>query len=430
MKQNFLNKLPHEVLTNTLKDYLDLPDLWNLTQVSKDIREIAKHIIERHWRIELDASISLLKVQTHAVMIFLIYFSQKLIQRIKVYDPYAFPPFVSLSQQQQKEVEALQNITTLDSTVYDLAIPFTTTMPLLLSHYDYLLFSRTLEEEDDTYSAFRFPPTMEPGLDDDMANEMFAIERYKYQSKRLKSILQIESRLHERIVKGITDEQLVANNNKPVIVSPLRYVLDIIFYHAVFVRSWDRIMHHKSSSSSSSNNNNNNNNNSISERRHRLTQKGLACCLAASAARLMCALELQFEEEHQHIICMTLWENMESFLSLTEYRLLAAKRQQPVLLKQLQESQEQPNHFLPIVFSIAAMLDLLGACYVANLIRDEHAVLMIKKVCMILDNVQLFILKTSMLKELMNTWLTIDDFNVNTTLRFIIQNEIEKGSST
>ncbi|KAI9480969.1 MAG: hypothetical protein EXX96DRAFT_564896 [Benjaminiella poitrasii] len=421
MKQNFLNKLPHEVLTYTFKFYLDLPDLWHLTQVSKDIRTIAKHIIERQWRIELNPSIPLLKIKTHAVMVFLIYFSQKLIQRIKVYDPYAFPPFVSLSQQQQKEVEALHNNnrgSSLDSTVYDLAIPLTTTTtsPLLLPRYDNLLLPRALDVtasgDDESYIPANslFPPTIEPGLDDDMTNDIgFAIERFKYQSKRLKNVLDVERKLHERVAKGITDDHLAHNKS---ITSPLRCVLDVIFYHAVFVRSWDRVIHDHDYDD-----------NSLSFERHRLEQKGSARCLAAACARLVCALEIHFEG-CERMIYMALWENMESFMSLTEYRLLAVKRQQPELLKQLQESQDRPRTLLPIVYSIGAMLDLLGACYVAHLVSDEHALLVVRKVCTVLDNVQLSSLKSSMLSELINIWLSMDEFNASSSLRFVIEDEV------
>ncbi|CAO3641945.1 unnamed protein product [Mucor hiemalis] len=215
-----------------MKKFLNLPDLWTLSQVCRHLKLQSRDTLKKQWKIDLNGC-SLHKIQAHAAMISLNSVSRQLIQRIKIYDPYAFPP--------KLQVEHI---------IHELEVyPRSTTL---------------------------FPPTIEPGLDDVGNDSGFIMERLKYHTKRLHSILERETLIHDRI-------------------------LDVIV-----------------SATSSSNHYLACTNSNISKHdTHAFT---------AITSRLMCRLDIALNCQQ---ITHCLFKNMETYLTYMEYRLLSKKQRLP-----------------------------------------------------------------------------------------------------
>ncbi|OAC98574.1 hypothetical protein MUCCIDRAFT_167649 [Mucor lusitanicus CBS 277.49] len=298
MPQALLLKLPHEVLLYILKQYLDLTDLWTLTRASKDLRCIALLLLRKQWSV---ASDSLVKTQLNAAMIAVSGISQRIIKRITIYDPYAFPPI--LPQNPRNWLY----LTLTDTTVYDLAI------------YQHPLPDQpSVSEARSPSPPNTFPPTIEPGLDEG-TEHFFPMERIKYQCKRLHYIIGDERKLHYRIARNITRENL-------------NTVIESIFHHVIFVNSRWMIM----------------------SRRQSAIAISRARAFAAAIARLLCSLGVNFKNE---VVAMV-WENMATFITYVEYRLLG---------------KSNGNNNSNLMDTITVFLNFVCACYVAHIIVDEQA---------------------------------------------------------
>ncbi|KAL9547853.1 hypothetical protein PS6_006918 [Mucor atramentarius] len=271
MQQSLLLKLPHEVLLYILKQYLDLTDLWTLTRASKDLRFIALSLLRKQWSV---VSGSLLKTQMNAAMIAVSGISQRIIKRITIYDPYAFPPI--LPQNPRNWLY----LTLTDTTVYDLAI------------YQHSLPDQSVSEARSPSPPNAFPPTIEPGLDEGTRN--------------------------------ITRENL-------------NTVVESVFHHVIFVNSRWMIM----------------------SRRHSAIAISRSRAFSAAASRLLCSLGANFKNE----VAVMVWENMTTFITYVEYRLLG-----------------KSNGSSNLLDTITVFLNFVCACYVARIIIDEQALDVFRKV--------------------------------------------------
>lgn len=301
MHQALLLKLPHEVLLYILKQYLNLTDLWTLTRASKDLRSIALLILKKQWSI---SSNSILKSQINSAIIAISGISHRIIKRITIYDPYAFPP--KLPQNPRNWLY----LTLTDTTVYDLAI------------YQHPLPNQLVSETRSPSPPNAFPPTIEPGLDEG-SEYGFAMERIKYQCKRLHYIIGDERKLHYQIVRSIARENMST-------------VVEIIFHHVVFVNSRSMSL----------------------SRRESPTTISKSRAFSAAITRLLCSLGANFKNE----VTTMVWENMATFITYIEYRLLA-----------------KPND-TNLLDTITVFLNFLCACYVAHIITDEQALDAIHKI--------------------------------------------------
>ncbi|KAK4514690.1 uncharacterized protein ATC70_002292 [Mucor velutinosus] len=295
MPQSLLLKLPREVLLYILKQYLDLTDLWTLTRASKDLRCIALLLLRKQWSV---ASDSLLKSQMNASMIAVSGISQRIIKRITIYDPYAFPPI--LPQNPRNWLY----LTLTDTTVYDLAI------------YQHSLPNHSVSEARSPSPPNTFPPTIEPGLDEG-SEHFFPMERIKYQCKRLHYIIGDERKLHYQIARNVTRENL-------------NTVVESIFHHVIFVNSRWMIM----------------------SRRQSAIAISRARAFSAATTRLLCSLGANFKNE----VAAMVWENMATFITYVEYRLLG-----------------KSNGNNNLMDTITVFLNFVCACYVAHIIVDEQA---------------------------------------------------------
>ncbi|KAL7315809.1 hypothetical protein PS15m_004981 [Mucor circinelloides] len=302
MQQSLLLKLPHEVLLYILKQYLDLTDLWTLTRASKDLRFIALSLLRKQWSV---VSGSLLKTQMNAAMIAVSGISQRIIKRITIYDPYAFPPI--LPQNPRNWLY----LTLTDTTVYDLAI------------YQHSLPDQSVSEARSPSPPNAFPPTIEPGLDEG-SEHFFPMERIKYQCKRLHYIIGDERKLHYYIARNITRENL-------------NTVVESVFHHVIFVNSRWMIM----------------------SRRHSAIAISRSRAFSAAASRLLCSLGANFKNE----VAVMVWENMTTFITYVEYRLLG-----------------KSNGSSNLLDTITVFLNFVCACYVARIIIDEQALDVFRKV--------------------------------------------------
>lgn len=316
MKQHFFTRLPLEILLYTLKNFLNLPDIWEITQVCRYLRIYGKESLKKQWKIDVDCD--MYKIQTHAAMIKLNVISCQLIKRIKIYDPYAFPPHIE--EDKEHVVRELDIIT--------------------------------------------FPPTIEPGLDDIGNENGFLVERLKYHKKRLHSILELESNLHDKILDGM----LIHED------SITKSIIDVIFHHAVIVNSISSQHTYDPLACANS-------------------SKHLAHAFAAIVSRLLCRLLLAVPTCN---IKKFLSENMKTYLVYMEYRLLANQQ----------------------LTGISCFTDLLGATFMADFIDIEYASVTINKLSSLLDKE----MRRSMLMDLKDIWLTTKS---NGLLHFI-QFEINK----
>ncbi|CEP15865.1 hypothetical protein [Parasitella parasitica] len=247
----------------------------------------------------------MLKSQINAAMIAMSDISHRIIKRITIYDPYAFPP--SLPQSSRNWLY----LTLTDTTVYDLAI-----------YQHSLPYQSTLETSSSPSPPDAFPPTIEPGLDEGNEYE-FALERIRYQCKRLHYIIETERKLHYLIVRSVMRENMST-------------VVETIFHHVVFVNS--RCL-------------------SVSRRQSPITiSKSRA--FSAATTRLLCSLGASFKNE----VAVMVWENMATFITYIEYRLLA-----------------KPNN-TNLYDTITVFLNFVCACYVARIIQDQQALKAIQKI--------------------------------------------------
>lgn len=321
MEQHFFSRLPAEVLFYILKKFLDLPDLWTTSQVCRYLKLQSRDTLKKQWKIDLDGC-SLHKIQAHAAMIALNSVSRQLIQRIKIYDPYAFPARL------QPEL-----------IVHELEV----------HHHQPSSRTTTL-----------FPPTIEPGLDDVGNDSGFMMERLKYQIKRLHSILQRETSIHDRILEGISSEKDMKN------------VIDILFHHAVVV-SATALSHH-------------NRNHHYLACTTNYTSKHHTHAFTAITSRLMCRLDIALNCQQ---ISHCLFKNMETYLTYMEYRSLAVEK----------TAKKQQSLLLP---GIGCCMDLLGASYTSQLLDEKQALIILKKICALLVEPKE---KIYMLMDLKDVWL-------------------------
>lgn len=349
MEQHFFSRLPAEVLFYILKKFLDLPDLWTTSQVCRYLKLQSRDTLKKQWKIDLDGC-SLHKIQAHAAMIALNSVSRQLIQRIKIYDPYAFPAKLQL-----------------EHILHELDVHPSRTTTL-------------------------FPPTIEPGLDDIGNDSGFMMERLKYHTKRLHSILELETSIHDRILEGISSEKDMKN------------VIDILFHHAVVVSA--------TASSSSSHHNRDH---------HYLactttyTSKHDTHAFTAITSRLMCRLDIALNCQQ---ISHCLFKNMETYLTYMEYRLLAVEK----------AAKKQKSLLLP---GIGCCMDLLGASYTSQLLDEKQALIILKKMCALLVEPKE---KIYMLMDLKDVWLlSVDSSSSNNNsyhrdeLVLFVKSEISKS---
>jgi hypothetical protein len=422
MDSNLLTKLPREILLHIFKHFLDLPELWCLTKVSRDLSAIATSIIKKQWLIDNKTPMlatSLLKIQTHAAMISLSSITLRLIQRIKIYDPYAYPPFLSVDRhlkhqrRRQQEHEEFPLFSTA------------TTQQLANQQNDEEENNSEDDDDSDTSSlynttscspltSFTFPPTIEPGLDD-IANETgFIMERFKYHSERLHHILLQEAQLHQRILQGLLGHMFSGNMEYPI-----RSAMDIIFHHAVFITSARAFQCRVKT-----------------QRRPNLSVV-LACtnsemrCFAAAIGRLFCAMTTQFTQS-EIVVTKALWDTMLFFWTFTEHRLRAAIKALPSSSSTVEDKLLDTACYtvavtkvLSILFHITACFNLIGACYVAQILNDDLTLSAIRKMCDILEKQKLVLVQKALLLNLMDTWLSMDR---HTHFRSIIQQELGKIS--
>ncbi|KAI8639597.1 hypothetical protein BD408DRAFT_421220 [Parasitella parasitica] len=302
MHQSLLLKLPHEVLLYILKQYLNPTDLWTLTRASKDLRSIALLMLKKQWCI---SSNSMLRSQINAAMIATSDISHRIIKRITIYDPYAFPPRLPQSPRNWLF------LTLTDTTVYDLAI------------YQHPLPCQSISETRPPSPPDAFPPTIEPGLDE--GNEYgFAMERIRYQCKRLHYIIENERRLHYQIVRSIVRENMST-------------VVETIFHHVVFVNSRGI---------------------AASSRRQSPITISKSRAFSAATTRLLCSLGANFKNE----VAVMVWENMATFITYIEYRLLAK------------------SNDTNLYDTITVFLNFVCACYVARIIQDQQALNAVQKI--------------------------------------------------
>jgi hypothetical protein len=393
--EHFLNKLPLEVLLFILKHFLDLPDLWTLSQVSHTLKLHSLETIKKQWKIEINSSTSIIRIQAHAAMISLHLVARQLIQRIKIYDPYAFPPTLPPLQQILEFNEEQAHI------IYDLGIQQQQQLPRGFSPG--LL---TLEEDRFEDNA-TFPPTTEPGLDDIGNENIFLLERLKYHSKRLHCILRSEQDLHTSITNGLIDQQDHHHKNyhydddSHSIHVRLRIFMDVLFQHAVIVGaiSCQRGSYKKLLACT----------NSSSQITH---------AFAAVCSRLLCKLVTSFPN-CDHIISTCLFENMNTYLAYFEYRLLAATAA-------VASTSNNKQQEITTTIGISCCVDLLGATYCSNIVKEDHASFIVRKLCQILsgDNDTVKKKKKVILFDLMDVWLKINH-RANDEIGQLVQLEIK-----
>lgn len=415
MQFNLLTKLPREILLHIFKHFLDLPELWCLTKVSRDFNAIASSIIKKQWFIDNKLPMlatSLLKIQTHAAMINLSSISLRLIERIKIYDPYAYPPFLCVThylkhqRQRQQEYE-------------EFPLFSTAVAPTPIPRQHQLPDEQNNESDDDsdtsslyhitTSTYFTFPPTIEPDLDD-IANETgFILERFKYHSERLHHILIHETHLHQRIIQGLLSHRFNGHMEYPI-----RNAMEIILHHAISITS-DRAFQCRFR---------------IRQRKPRL-RVILGCmnsemrCFSAAVCRLICAMTSTFRYE-ENVVAEALWDSLLFFWTYTEHRLIVAIRALPSTESTLEEmlhdtTKHITDQVLSILFRITACFNLIGACYVAQILKENKTRLAIRSMCQMLENQHLVLVKNAMLLNLVDVWLSMDRY---TTFRSIIEQEI------
>jgi hypothetical protein len=425
MESNLLTKLPREILHHIFKHFLDLPELWCLTKVSRDLNAIATSIIKKQWFIDNKTPMlatSLLKIQTHAAMINLSSITLRLIQRIKIYDPYAYPPFLSVDRylKQQRRRQQEREEFPLFSTEEEAAAAAAAaaTQSLADEHegdYDYYYdddsdISSICTTSSPPLTSFTFPPTIEPGLDDIVNETGFIMERFKYHSERLHHMLSQETQLHQRILQGLLTHMFSGQMDYPI-----GSAMDVIFHHAVSITS-ERAFQCRIA-------------------QQRLLRRPnlsvvLACtssemrCFAAAISRLFCAMMTRFAHS-ESIITTALWYKISVFWTFTEHRLSGAIQALPansiVEDMLLNTHNTHVDQVLLILFRITAYLNLVGACYVAQILKESDTEQAIFKLCEVLEKQQLLAVKKVMLLNWADVWLGMDR---HAGMRFFIRQKL------
>lgn len=419
--QHFLNRLPLEVLLYILKHFLDLPDLWTLSQVSHSLKLHSLDTIKKQWKMEMNASntttSSLVEVQAHVAIITLHSVARQLIQRIKIYDPYAFPPTLPPLQQ---ILEFNSNGSHSNSNFNEELVDQQQQQQHIISDLNIqqyrggggLLAGGLLTLEEDRFEDnATFPPTIEPGLDDIGNENIFLLERLKYHSKRLHSILQLEQTLHLNIIRHALPPLLYETH---YIEKRFKTIIDVLFQHVVIVGaianqrgSWQKLLACSKNAASNQ----------------------ITHAFAAVSSRLLCKLVLTFPD-YDDAISTSLFENMTTYLAYIEYRLLAASSNSTTTVdanyhysNSSNNSNKQQETDITTI-GMACCVDLLGATYCSNVLKQDHALFIIRRLCQVLHHDP--VRKKVLLFDLMDIWLNINHRGNDEMGRFI-QLEITKS---
>ncbi|OAD76545.1 hypothetical protein PHYBLDRAFT_180124 [Phycomyces blakesleeanus NRRL 1555(-)] len=390
-EQSALMALPNELLLYVLRRYLDLGDLWQLLQVSRDIRFFAMDTIHTRWKFEVTPSAeTTMKVQCRAALIALESLSCQLSLQTRVYTlQYPHGPETS-SQRLLTSPTALE--------------PF------------------MLGTDRSPLSADLEPLPAQLPYDDD-ENE-FLLTTITYDNKLFSDLMQREERLHQRIIRGISSYK-----HKYVLIEDIdirnriRSAVDVIFHHAVFVAALSRSPVRLACTHASSNNR----------------------ALAAMIVRLLTRLDAAFPSYCREIT-YTLADNIKAFLEYTGYKLLAMNQQHdPLVLYNMvfgaacrQSSvcehprlpslvrQNRQSSLLHTLHSISACFDLMGAAFIGKILSESHVECAVQRTCELLSDDHLRSVKRALLVDLLEGWLTIKRGLVAGELCRLVRLEIDK----
>ncbi|KAI7886910.1 hypothetical protein K492DRAFT_233114 [Lichtheimia hyalospora FSU 10163] len=465
-----LMDLPNELLLYILKEFLELGDLWRLSQVSRAARYIAVDTINYRWRIELSPE-TRMRIQCRAALIALEDLACQLsTTQSKVSTPttsfaYSSNPAAasSFSASAMTDLLADEDDDDDDDPMDQGSMPFTTIYPQHQDHDDIgfihhhsnrhrhhqqqhpaLNPQRLLlwDDEEDEHHVFDTRISIQQQQRERQGEQ----DASQQEDKHFQQLMRREERLHQRIITGIESYE-----HKYVLIEDIdirnriRSTVDVIFHHAVFVAASSRAPVRLACTHASSTNR----------------------AQAAMMVRLLTRLDTGFPACRREIT-FTLADDIKAFLEYTGYKLLS------IAVKSKGASHAvSPEHIYSMVFgpacqssvfccsldhnasrrsssssssssssntkksqvsqsllvalhSISACFDLMGAAFVGKILSENHIEWAVQRTCELLSEPHLRPVKRALLVDLLEGWLTIKRGLVASELCRWVRLEIER----
>ncbi|KAI8888663.1 hypothetical protein K501DRAFT_267749 [Backusella circina FSU 941] len=342
-----------------LTDFMELEDLWCLSQVSTYLRIESSRVIKEHWGIGFSPSqYSLVKMQYHSAIVSLSQVSRRLIHRIRIYDPSAFPPFILFDKMEQEDYQDIDS----------------------------------------------FPPTIEPGVDIVDNENGFLVDRFRYHSRRLYHLLMLETKLNQSIfnmIKNKTTHSLDVDYH-------LKLLIDTAVHHSIIIQG--RSIHLYPSSLETNNN---------CRAFAAVVTRLISQCTKVLAARsttapLMNSIVCFFEQSSYQLLSLFprlspqfLGQFKRSCTTRSDFKHFNPRQSKPGARNYwsfIKAENKHQDKFILILHRMTACCDLIGASFNAMLLKETQARCIILKLANIFDIFRLGDVRKSILVDLKETW--------------------------
>jgi hypothetical protein len=348
----YLTNLPYELLAYILKDFMDLEDLWYLSQVSHYLRIESIRIIKEQWEIDFSPSqYSLKKMQYHSAIVSLSQVSRRLIHRIKIYDPSAFPPLILFDKMEKSDFQDIDS----------------------------------------------FPPTVEPGVDNIDNENGFLADRLRYHSRRLHHLLELETKLNENIFNMIKDQATHPFD----IDSQVKLLIDTTVHHSIIVQGKTIHLHPGSLQA-------NNNCRAFAAVTTRLLSQCANLLSTRSTEAYLTNSIVRFLEQASYRLLSLIPRLSPRFLAQFERTTASDSKRQKHKTNYwsyIKAENKYQDAFMLILHRMTACCDMIGASFNAVLLQESSARCIILKLANILSLFRLDDVKKSILADLKETWL-------------------------